>query len=78
MGWTAVSKQTYNATTHCVSATLDTTTSPDINNLQGTAFGSWSSTVTPVAATGTINDTIRHHLHRCWLDLPPWTTVHVG
>ena len=38
MGWTAASSQTYNADNHCVSVTLDGTTSPSINKLSGTAL----------------------------------------
>jgi hypothetical protein len=71
MGWTAIPKQTFNPSTHCVTFSIDATTSPSINKLQGAAFGGWTATGMPAtpakpvqqpgsgatASTITVNDT---------------------
>jgi YVTN family beta-propeller protein len=68
-GWKAASKQTYNPSSHCATVTVDTTTSPSLAQLQGTALGAWSRTqgyvvlrsdnaIVPVADAGQIGSPI--------------------
>lgn len=53
MAWARASNQTYNATTKCVTITVNSTTSPSLSQLTGTVFAAGSPpTTTAVAKTG--------------------------